>query len=93
VSRQQQFVGEVVDYDKDTGLAHIDVKNKISLGDRLELIQPAGNQDLVIDYMEDLNGNPIEEAKGGGYQIRMRVPETMAERGLVARYIDDPVYT
>ena len=93
VSRQQQFVGEVVDYDKNTGLAHIDVKNKISLGDRLELIQPAGNQDLVIDYMEDLNGNPIDEAKGGGYQIRMRVPETMAELGLVARYIDDPVYT
>ncbi len=93
VSRQQQFVGEVVNYDKDTGLAHIDVKNKISLGDRLELIQPAGNQNLVIDYMEDLNGNPIEEAKGGGYQIRMRVPETMAELGLIARYIDEPVYT
>ena len=93
VSRQQQYVGEVTSYDKTTGMAEVDVKNKITIGDKLELIQPAGNQDIVIDYMEDLKGNVIDEAKGGGYQIKIRAPESMAELGLIARYIDQPIYT
>jgi putative protease len=93
VNRQQQFVGEVTAYDSATGMADIDVKNKISLGDKLELIQPAGNLDMMIDYMEDQNGNPIDEAKGGGYKIRARLPESMAELGLLARYLDEPIRT
>jgi putative protease len=93
ISRQQQFVGEVTAYDTATGMADIDVKNKISLGDKLELIQPAGNQDMVIDYMEDQQGNRIDEAKGGGYKIRTRLPESMANLGLIARYLDEPIHS
>jgi len=93
ISRQQQFVGEVTAYDSATGMADIDVKNKITLGDKLELIQPAGNQDIVIDYMEDQQGNRIDEAKGGGYKIRTRLPESMANLGLIARYLDEPIHS
>jgi putative protease len=93
VSRQQQFVGEVTAYNKETGMAEIDVKNKFSVGDKLELIKPSGNQDIVLDHMEDLKGNVMDSALGGGYQVRIRIPESMAELGLVARYIDTPIVT
>ena len=93
VNRQQQYVGEVTAFNQETGMADIDVKNKITLGDKLEFIQPAGNQDIVIDYMEDQHGNQIDEAKGGGYRIRIRAPQSMANLGLIAKYIDSPLYT
>lgn len=93
VSRQQQFVGEVVAYDATTGMAEIDVKNKITVGDKLELIKPSGNTDIFLGSMEDLKGNAMNEAKGGGYKIRIPLDKDMAERGLIARYIDSPIYT
>ncbi|MDH5472136.1 MAG: tRNA 5-hydroxyuridine modification protein YegQ [Gammaproteobacteria bacterium] len=93
VSRQQQFVGEVVHYDTTTGMADIDVKNKIKVGDRLELLQPSGNTEIILDSMQDRNGNAMEEAPGGGYQIRIPLPASMAEVGLIAKYIDNPIYT
>ena len=88
ISRQQQFVGEVIAYDKTTGLADIDVKNKISVGDKLELIKPSGNEDIILDSMQDMHGNKMSEAKGGGYKIRIPLDENMAEKGLIARYLD-----
>jgi hypothetical protein len=48
---------------------------------------------MVVDYMEDLNGQAIDEARGGGYQVRLRLPHSMAQLGLLARYLDEPVYT
>ncbi|VAW57939.1 Uncharacterized protease YegQ [hydrothermal vent metagenome] len=91
ISRQQQFVGEVIAYDSTTGMAEIDVKNKIKVGDKLELIKPSGNQDITLERMEDLKGNEMSEAKGGGYKIRIPLEKEMAESGLIARYIEAPV--
>jgi putative protease len=91
ISRQQQFVGEIIGYDKTTGMAEVDVKNKFAVGDKLELIQPAGNVDIVLEQMEDMHGVAMDEAKGGGYKVRLALPESMAERGLIARYIDAPI--
>ena len=93
VSRQQQFVGEIVNYDKATGMADIDVKNKFAVGDRIELIQPSGNVDIVLDQMEDMKGVAMNEAKGGGYKVRIALPESMAEFGLIAKYIDESIVT
>ena len=91
LSHQQQFVGEVIAYDTATGMADIDVKNKITVGDKLELIKPGGNEDIVIEKMHDLHGNTLDEAKGGGYKIRIPLDKDMAEYGLIARYIDTPL--
>ncbi len=93
VNRQQQFVGEVVAYDSATGLADIDVKNKMAVGDKLELIKPAGNEDIILGSMQDMKGNEMQEAKGGGYKIRIPLDKDMAEHGLIARYIDTPIAT
>jgi U32 family peptidase len=85
-SHQQQFCGEIVAYDTETGLASIDVKNKFSVGDKLELILPSGNQDIVVERMEGMYGQEMHEASGGGYQVKIPLPEANCEKGLLARY-------
>lgn len=86
-SHQQQFCGEIRNFDPNSGLAEIDVKNKFSVGDRLELILPEGNRDIVIEKMEDLHGRPMLEASGGGYEVRIPLPGIKSDKGLLARYI------
>lgn len=86
-SHQQQFCGEIRDYDKETGLATIDAKNKFSVGDKIELILPEGNQDIVIERMEDMWGKEMNEASGGSYEVKIPLPEINATQGLIARYI------
>lgn len=86
-SRQQSFVGEVLSYDTHSGIAEIDVKNKFSIGDRLELVTPRGNEDIVVENMEDQYGKRIESALGSGYFVRMQLPESTSEQSLLAKYI------
>ncbi len=87
-TRKQQFCGEVQDFSN--GIATVLTKNKIAVGDKIELIQPEGNQDVVVEYIEDEKGNRLEEAKGGGMTIRMPLPEIKApELTLMSRYIPE----
>jgi putative protease len=88
-SHQQQFCGEIRDYDKETGLATIDAKNKFSVGDKIELILPEGNQDVVIERMEGMYGQTMQEASGGGYEVKIPLPNIQGDysHGLISRYI------
>jgi putative protease len=86
-SHQQQFCGEIRCYDSATGMATIDVKNKFSVGDKLELILPEGNQDIIVECIEDMYKHSMQEASGGGYEVKIPLPETHSENGLLARYI------
>ncbi len=86
-SHQQQFCGEIRSYDKETGLATIDAKNKFSVGDKIELILPEGNKDIVIERMEGMYGQEMQEASGGGYEVKIPLPEMDGNYGLIARYI------
>ncbi|MGH8558788.1 MAG: tRNA 5-hydroxyuridine modification protein YegQ [Methylococcales bacterium] len=85
-SHRQQFVGEIRQYDQSTGLTEVLVKNKFSVGDRLELILPHGNRNVVLEHMEDLHGNAMTEAPGGGYQVKIPLPPIDNHNGLLARY-------
>ncbi len=83
----QQFVGEIVGRDPGTGMAEVEVKNKISVGDRMELILPSGNHDFVVEEMRDLEGRPLAEAPGSGWRVRLPLPAEQLELGLLARYL------
>ena len=84
ISNQQKFVGEIRSYDKEKGLAEVLVKNKFAVGDSLEIISPSGNQTLTLDHMESLKGEEMQEAAGGGYEIRIPLPQANYEQGLIA---------
>ncbi|MES9947395.1 MAG: tRNA 5-hydroxyuridine modification protein YegQ [Candidatus Thiodiazotropha sp.] len=87
-TERQQFVGEVTGVDNGSGLIDLDVKNKIRVGDRLELMTPVGNHSFVLKRMEDQNGNAMQEAPGGGYRVRMEMPTREVENALLCRYLD-----
>jgi len=85
-SHQQQFCGEIRSYDQETGLAMVDVKNKFSVGDKLELILPEGNRDIVVERMEGIHGQAMEVASGGGYEVKIPLPAICSDKGMLARY-------
>lgn len=85
-SHQQQFCGEITAYDAETGMADVTAKNKFAVGDKVELILPQGNRDFVVDTMFDKYGNPMQEASGGGYEIKIPLPDADCQYGLLARY-------
>ena len=87
-SHQQQFCGEIKGYDAATGLADIEVKNKFSVGDKLELILPEGNQNVVVEYMVDKYGQTVQDALGSGYEVKIPLPLISYANGLLARYIN-----
>ncbi len=87
VSHAQKFVGEIQHYDQERGLAEVIVKNKFGCGDRLEIINPGGNHELLLEQMEDLHGKAMQEAPGGGYQVRIPLPPANYEHALIAKYL------
>ena len=85
-SDRSQYVGDVVAWDAARGLAEITVKNKFGLGDRLELILPAGNREIAVTQMENAAGEPVEVAPGSGHRVWLPLPKE-AVGAFVARYV------
>jgi len=88
----QQFVGEVIAYDKNQGLLTIDVKNRFERGDKLKLLAPSGNIDFTLEMLLDKTGAEIDVAPGGGHvvSIPFDLEPSLAEDGgmaMLARYL------
>ena len=83
-SCRQRFVGELTGYDRNSGLASIDVRNRFAVGDELELILPAGNRSFRLEHMCDMDGNPVTVAPGSGHHVQIPLHETAVEMGLLA---------
>lgn len=83
-SARSLYVGDVVDY-RD-GKAEIVVKNRFAVGDRIELIQPGANQEVVIADMENLDGAIMNVAPGSGHRVRVSLPENCVG-AFVARFV------
>jgi putative protease len=87
-SERQQFVAEVTGFDSRLGLSALDVKNKLRIGDRLELMTPEGNHDFELELMLDRQGDPMREAPGGGYRVWAKLPVNGLPNGLLCRYLE-----
>ncbi|EKT63559.1 tRNA 5-hydroxyuridine modification protein YegQ [Providencia burhodogranariea] len=74
VSETQQFVGEFTGK-RVNGLAEVDVKNKFSVGDSLELMTPAGNIVFSLDSLQNRKGEAIDVAPGNGHIVYLPVPD------------------
>ena len=84
-SSRSLYVGDVTGYDAE-GLAEIAVKNRFAVGDRIEVIRPAGNLELVIDAMTNRDGEPVTVAPGSGHLMRIALPPG-CEGAFVARFV------
>ena len=84
ISNKQKFVGEVMADECTDGMLAIDVKNKFSVGDSVELMLPSGSVQFVIDEMSDFHGNPMDVAKGSGHKVKIKSPvDSDASLGLL----------
>jgi putative protease len=93
-SDTQQFVGEVLGRNEETGLIEIDVKNKFLVGDRLELMTPKGNKSFNLTHMENLKGEAIIDAKGSGHKVAISLEtEHDLTFGIIMRYLDESATT
>jgi putative protease len=84
-SSRSLYVGDVVGYAAD-GLAEIAVKNHFEVGDRIEIIRPAGNLELIIESMRNREGKPVTVAPGNGHLMRIALPPG-CEGAFVAKYL------
>jgi putative protease len=82
-------VGDVLSFDASRGLAEVNVRNRFAVGDWLEIIHPAGNHDLQLTRMENLDGEPMTVAPGSGHIVWLPLPES-AVGAFVARYVAVP---
>jgi putative protease len=83
-SFRQQYVGDILACAN--GMAEIDVKNKFSVGDKLEIIHPSGNHIVQLTEMRSMEGSPIVVAPGSGHRVQIPLQGEL-EKGMVARFL------
>ena len=84
-SERSQYVGDAVAFDAARGLMQIEVKNRFSLGDKLECIHPKGNYLSTITRMENADGAPLTVAPGSGHRVWIDLPGNLTQ-AFVARH-------
>jgi len=62
------------------------VKNRFAVGDRLELIHPAGNREMVLEQILNRNGASITEAPGNGWVVHIPLSDNV-DRAMLARFL------
>jgi putative protease len=88
-SGRSLYVGDVLSFDAVRGLAEVNVRNRFSVGNWLEIIHPSGNHDVQLTQMENAEGQPINVAPGSGHIVWLPLPAS-AVGAFVARYVSAP---
>ncbi len=73
-SERSLYVGDATAFDAERGLMQVEVKNRFAVGDRLEIIHPAGNRVLALERMENKAGEPVTVAPGNGHIMWLPLP-------------------
>lgn len=65
----QQFVGEIMSYDRQNAMLEVDVRNRFLQGDMLELMTPEGNQTFQLNTLVNKKGEKTTVAPGSGHIV------------------------
>ncbi|MCF7832863.1 MAG: tRNA 5-hydroxyuridine modification protein YegQ [Candidatus Marinimicrobia bacterium] len=71
--------GVILNYDPQTAIAEIEVKNRFLPGDRLTLITPGKDSDFTLEGILDKHGSPLDAAHGGARNVWVKLPEDPGE--------------
>ena len=74
-SKQSQYVGDVKLVAN--GWAEVEVKNKFSVGDKLEILHPSGNRVVEVASMTNVEGAAIDVAPGVGHTVRVPLADDL----------------
>jgi putative protease len=87
-SHRQEFVGEALSSGQEKGWILVDVKNRFQIGDRLEFVLPqGGNIEVVLDQMQNAEGQPIDIAPGNGHRVRIPYAGPESPLILISRFL------
>ena len=85
-SGRSLYVGDVIAWDSLRHLAEIEVKNRFSVGDRIEVIHPSGNFELALEHMEKADGTLLRVAPGNGHKVWIPLPAELPG-AMLARFV------
>ncbi len=85
-SGRSLYVGDVIAWDAARGMAEVDVKNRFSVGDRIEVIHPSGNFEVVLERMQNAEGGALSVAPGNGHRVWIPLPAELPG-ALLARFV------
>jgi len=71
--------GVIRNYDPNTSIAEIEVKNRFLPKDKLTLITPEKDTLFQLDAILDKHGSKLEAAHGGGRNVWLKLPEDPGE--------------
>ncbi len=80
----QDFLAQVLSYDKETGLATITQRNYFKLGDEVEIFTPSGEiLTSTIETLLDENNNPIDIARHPEEILKINVPKEIEKDSMM----------
>jgi len=85
-SGRSLYVGDVIGWDAQRGLAEVDVKNRFAVGDRLEVIHPSGNFELTLERMVSHDATSMSVAPGNGHRVWIPLPKELPG-AMLARFV------
>lgn len=89
----QRFVGEILQWDAERNMAEIEVKNRFSVGDELELMMPTGRHRFQLTQIlaAKFGEEPMQTAPGSGHRVWIPLPvePKPATMGMITRIIPD----
>jgi putative protease len=57
------------------------------IGDRLEIVHPSGNREILVETMLNKKGEPVTEAAGSGITVKLPMPSADVKNAMLARYL------
>ena len=87
--RNYDFIGLVRGYDEESGLYIVEQRNKMSVGDKIEVIGPyKETMFTTIEEMYDEEGTPIESAPHARQIVKMKVGIELKENYILRKPIE-----
>nr|WP_272878401.1 U32 family peptidase [Clostridium sp. Cult3] len=88
--RGYDFVGLVLDYDEDTKLATVEQRNRMFVGDEIEVFGPDRKHfTQIIDKMWDEEGNEIDVAPHPQQIVKMKINEKVGKWDIIRKSRED----
>ncbi len=83
-AHRSQYVGNVLSVAD--GWAEVEVKNRFSVGDRIEIIHPSGNETVTLNEIRNKHNEAIEVIGGAGHTVKIPL-NGKYDKALLARML------
>lgn len=85
-SVNHDFLGTVVDYNPDTKVAHVQVRNVINVGDRIEALMPGKvNEVFTLTWIRDHFGEDTDRAFRPMEIVEMEIPFAVSAKDILRK--------